>query len=613
MTTIKWHLKTISILCMIAWLASFVFADNVIWDVPASANENRTIQRETTLYNWSCDLTQELAFYQWSPVYLRVWQPKGQVSYVFDKTETYVRVYNQSLFAGTLKFPYISNFVPSTTIDSTDGNILTVDATWSTFVSLTTITRNQPAWQFVTVNNERSVIQNNNWATLNYYYVRANDLSVNNGTMKVMLNPTLTTKKSCTSYYVARCGDGIIDKATGNSDGNGGITTQWWTFLAWHTISIKPNEVCDDWTQNGQAGKCKTDCTGIGWWTETGNLVVTKTLTVEQNYAPGDNLQFRISFSNPSTQTVQNISIEDFLPNGLQYISSEINWATAPVYFSTGIFSGTFTITYTGFSLAAGQNGYILVNAKLLSCNEAMNIVKWVGISNGQSLQGNTAKQVICSSTPVSITKTASQSTVQWWQSVQFTITANNATPNTITNIFIQDTWPSCFFFTGTAESTPAITPTQHGNMTQWALSSLAPWQSLTIRFYGQAKTDPSCVGAHTNTAKIIYNDAQQIPSTATVTITPASQPTMSIRKEVIQAGVGPRQWVRYLITYKNESTTTPIVWFTVRDIWPSTLIFRWSDPSPTTMNPYTWVFNSTLQPLEEWSIEIKAEIKSDL
>jgi uncharacterized repeat protein (TIGR01451 family) len=54
-------------------------------------------------------------------------------------------------------------------------------------------------------------------------------------------------------------------------------------------------------------------------------MIVTKTLTVEQNYAPQDTLQFRISFSNPGSQILENVSIEDFLPSGLEYVSSEIN------------------------------------------------------------------------------------------------------------------------------------------------------------------------------------------------------------------------------------------------------------------------------------------------
>lgn len=121
------------LLSVILRFGSTSFAGPVIGDVPSGPNENRIIKRETTLYSESCDITQELAFYSGSPVFLRVAQPKGSVSYVFDKVETYVRAYGGNVFAGTLKFPYISNFVPSTTLDPDPANVLTVDATGSTF------------------------------------------------------------------------------------------------------------------------------------------------------------------------------------------------------------------------------------------------------------------------------------------------------------------------------------------------------------------------------------------------------------------------------------------------------------------------------------------------
>lgn len=628
MKSLKWQLKKILALCIVLWITSTTFADNVIGDVPSSSNENRTINRETSLYNWTCDLSQDLAFYSWSPVYLRVGQPKWPVSYVFDKTETYVRAYNQTLFAGTLKFPYVSNFVPSTTIDSDSSNILTVDATGATFLWSTTIARNQPAWQFVTFNNERSIVQNANGALLNYYYVRANDLSLHNGSLNVIINPNLTTKISCTNYYVARCGDGVVDKETGTSDGNWWLTTQWWTFLPWHTISIKPNEACDDWAENGQAGKCKTDCTGIWGWTETGNLIVTKTLTVDQNYTPGQNVQFRINISNPSTQTVQNIAIEDyFLPNGFEYISSQIEGVTGSTYFSTGTnVSWNFQILYTGFSLAAGQNWYILIDAKFLSCNDWWNHVFWSATSNWINLNWYTNKQVTCSTTPVSITKIATPNSIQAWQIVWFTITVNNSTPSTVTNVRVEDVWPTCFsLISWSAQTSLPATQTNNGNLTQWTLSSGLPaGQTFTVTFSGQSSI--SCnLWSHSNIGRVIFTDAQWIQqqqTTANVTITQTTA-RMEITKEVDGDNTaGPGDDVEFIIRYRNI-WTTPINWFRIIDHRPNALQFRSSILESTNQNinpininttPLVWNFLTTvLQPGEWDAIRVIWIIKADL
>ena len=158
----------------ILWIGATSLAGNTISDVPSSSSEMRTIQWETTPYTDSCDITQDLVFYDKSPVYLRVGQPKWPVSYVFDKTETYVRIYNQALFDWSIKLPYVANFVPSTTIEPDGSNVLTVDATWAKFSAVTTIDRNQIAGQIVTKNVERTVFMNANWANLNYYYKLAN-------------------------------------------------------------------------------------------------------------------------------------------------------------------------------------------------------------------------------------------------------------------------------------------------------------------------------------------------------------------------------------------------------------------------------------------------------
>ena len=114
-------------------MGAISFAGNTLSDIPASASENRAIQEETTLYTESCDISQELAFYDKSQVFLRIAQPKGPVNYTFDKAETYVRVYGGDVFAGNLRFPYITNMVPSTIIETANTTILTVEATGSTF------------------------------------------------------------------------------------------------------------------------------------------------------------------------------------------------------------------------------------------------------------------------------------------------------------------------------------------------------------------------------------------------------------------------------------------------------------------------------------------------
>ncbi len=257
-----------------AWIWAVSFAGNTVSDIPTSSTENRTIQAQTTLYTDSCDISQDLAFYDNSPVVLRVAQPRGPVNYSFDKAETYVRVYGGNVFGANLKFPYITNVVPSTVLETNNVTIITTEAANGIFSWWATTTpRNQIVGQIVTKNMERSLILNNtNGSNINYYYRRASDYTSHNGTIKALINANLTKKTSCTNYYLAKCWDGIVDKPTGSTDGNGGIQTQSAGFVAWNAQSTWQNEVCDEGALNGTAGHCNKDCTGIGTGTNTGTL-----------------------------------------------------------------------------------------------------------------------------------------------------------------------------------------------------------------------------------------------------------------------------------------------------------------------------------------------------
>lgn len=69
----------------------------------------------------------------------------------------------------------------------------------------------------------------------------------------------MTEKTTCTSYYVARCGDEVVDTPTGSSDGAGGIQTESNGFIAWFQTSLKPTEQCDDGNTVSGDG-CSSTC-----------------------------------------------------------------------------------------------------------------------------------------------------------------------------------------------------------------------------------------------------------------------------------------------------------------------------------------------------------------
>lgn len=568
----------------------------------------------STMAGW-CDPYWSYAFYAWSDVFFLVYSEQLKAdNYAIFKSST-ARKYG-NIFDNNLKIPFTSSVQPKNGTENTPSNkVIVAKAIGGKFTIPTNYTtpRNQIAGQLVT-NTEYRLLRSTN-PMRNYFFTNflENKITIQ-ASSNYSTNPNW--KKACVSYYIGRCWDGIIDKATGDSstDGQGGIVTTADWFKSWHATSIKPNEICDDGAQNGQPGKCKTDCSGIWNGTETGSLVVTKTLLTDRAYTPGENVEFRINISNPSTQTIQDIAIEDyFLPGGFEYVSSEIVGITWPSYFSTGKnTNGDIKILYTGFSLTAGQNGYIRILAKFLSCTDGTNHVIWSATSNGQWLNGYTNKKVSCSTTPVSITKTANPSTIQAGQTTKFTIIVNNTTATSLNQVRVEDVWPSCFSLVSwSVQTTPAAIQTQEGNLTQWTLASGLPaGQTFTISFSGQALAN--CAWSFTNTGRILYKDInnsdQKLETTTTVVI---SQPLggISIDKNIYQQGFWPGDPVVYTITYKNNNTTA-VGPFLIKDFWPTSLILRKATPLPRNINerPLVWEI-PWLQPGEEKTIKIEGTI----
>lgn len=587
------------------------------WDI-------RTITKTwaiSRMDDW-CDPYWSYAFYEWSDVYFLLFseQLKNDNYWIFKTSNA--RKYWE-IFSDGLKFPFNSIIQPKRGTENTPSNkIIITKAIWSKFTIPENYdtARNKIAWQLVT-NNEYRLLRSTN-PMKSYFFMNSLEKKI---TIQASANfsPNASWKKACASYYVARCWDGIIDKATGDKATDG----QWWMatiedeFLAWHETSIKPNEVCDDWALNWQAGKCKIDCSGIddGW--ETGNMIVTKTLTIQQNYTPWQELQFRIDFSNPTSQNLENTQIEDFLPAGLEYISSEINWVSDSL-FSTGNIWWSFRIAYTWFSLNAGKKWHILINVKLLACNSTLNLVNRSAISNWQTISWTASKKVDCITTPVSISKLATPNSIQWWQKVKFTLTATNATPNTITNVDVNDVWPNCFSFVEwSATMNMEATQTSNVNLTKWTLANgLAPWKSFIINFDWLASNSSNCVGTHTNTWIIIFTDDSWTNETKTNTNVTISKTNynVSIKKTITQQGFWPGDYVVYEIRYRNNWATA-IASFTIKDYRPIWLEFIESTPSPDSIvspylqTPIVWNITTPLQPNEERVISINGRIKTNL
>ena len=71
-------------------------------------------------------------------------------------------------------------------------------------------------------------------------------------------------------------------------------------------------------------------------------------------------------FKNPTEKTVTHAKIKDFLPLNLEYVSSEIYWVS-PILSGLYLVDGQTVLEYSGFDLAPGQEGYLIMTGKVLS------------------------------------------------------------------------------------------------------------------------------------------------------------------------------------------------------------------------------------------------------
>jgi len=198
-----------------------------------------------------CDPYGYYAFYEWSNVYFLLYSESLKTDNYGIFNDSIARKYG-NIFGGNLQLPFSSSVqpkngtpnTPSTKIIVTQatGWIITIPAWYST-------PRTQPAGQIVTLTHYRLLRTTNPMKT---YYFTNTLWAVYSHTASANFSPNPNRKKACVTYYVGRCGDGVVDTA------GGGIDTAEW-YKARHTTSLVPNEECDD-GNNIDTDSCTNEC-----------------------------------------------------------------------------------------------------------------------------------------------------------------------------------------------------------------------------------------------------------------------------------------------------------------------------------------------------------------
>ncbi len=293
------------------------------------------------------------------------------------------------------------------------------------------------------------------------------------------------------------------------------------------------------------------------------DLAVSKSVD-KTNAAIGTQVVFTVQVHNNGPSSTSGVIINDLLPTGLGYVSSNPNQGS---YNQT---SGEWTVG----SLANGATATITITA-IVNQAGALNNTANVGASDRpdpNSANNTSSAGVNGEQADLALTKIVDNATPNVGTNVSFTIQVTNNGPSTATNVVINDSLPAGLSFF-------SATPSADYNSTtgDWTVASLANGASATLTIVATV-TQP---GAITNSILVTTADQQDPLSannTASVTVT-GQQADLVLTKTVSSDTPNVNTDVSFTIQVTNNgpSTATSVV---VTDMLPAGLSFVSASPA---------------------------------
>ncbi len=156
-------------------------------------------------------------------------------------------------------------------------------------------------------------------------------------------------------------------------------------------------------------------------------------------YQEGDLVGFKMPFANNTNDTVNNVSIKDFMPLNLEYVSSEIHGVNA-AYHQTYLSGATTVDEWSGFNLLPSQNGVLYLTGRVLKTNLDSRL-NMVGIFTNDILVEKDSKHYDLGNRKVIIQKLVDKPLVASGEIAQYTIKVT-ATEGAYDELVVVDTLP---------------------------------------------------------------------------------------------------------------------------------------------------------------------------
>ena len=196
---------------------------------------------------------------------------------------------------------------------------------------------------------------------------------------------------------------------------------------------------------NGKAGGACTEATDED--DHDGDIITIAKPTIKKDlqevgkvYQEGDLVGFKMPFANNTNDTVNKVSIKDFMPLNLEYVSSEIHGVN-PAYHQTYKNAQGITIDeWSGFNLLPSQNGVLYLTGRVLKTNLDSRL-NTVGIFTNDILVEDDSERYDLWNRKVIIQKLVDKPLVASGEIAQYTIKVT-ATEGAYDELVVVDTLP---------------------------------------------------------------------------------------------------------------------------------------------------------------------------
>ncbi len=223
-----------------------------------------------------------------------------------------------------------------------------------------------------------------------------------------------------------------------------------------------------------------------------------------KTYASGDLVGYKIAFGNSGSAVAAMVSIKDYLPQNLNYVSSQLYINSS---YSTGQYlsGGAFVDAYSGITLPSGGSGYLLLTGRVTSAysDQTTNFV-YIYLNNQFIAYDDVAYTFTPPNKHLKITKTVDNSDVNVGDEVTFILRVLNDGEVPMTGFDVLDTFPTDDF-TFISQNSSGFTFERKGRMFSWGnyQGVLQPKDFIEIKFTIKLTK----VGEYTNWACMTHED----------------------------------------------------------------------------------------------------------